>query len=60
MMVGFWWLLVAFDLKSVLLLEFLVLSPQLVHAVNHDLDQLDLRVSKPVLVGHVVGAACCF
>merc|ERR1719150_175575 len=33
----------------------LVLLPQSVDAVDHLLDQLDLRVSEPVLVGDVVG-----
>merc|ERR1719278_2171224 len=39
------------------LLRGLVLLPEGVDTVNHGLDKLDLRVSQPVLVGHVVGAA---
>ena len=41
-----------------LLLQGLVLLPEGVDTVNHGLDELDLGVSQPVLVGHVVGAAC--
>jgi len=44
-------------LHSVLLLELDILLPQGVDSVNHDLDQLDLRVSKTVLVGDVIGVA---
>ena len=40
-----------------LLLQSLVLLPEGVDTVNHGLDQLDLGVAQPVLVGHVVGAA---
>jgi len=40
----------------VLLLPFEVLLPQGVDTINHDLDQLDLGVSKTVLVGDIVGA----
>jgi len=46
-----------FLLKSVFLLEFLVLLPEGINAINHDLDELNLRVSQPVLVGHIVCAA---
>ena len=46
------------DLQAVLLLQGLVLLPEGVDTVNHGLDEGDLGVSKPVLVGHVVGAAC--
>ena len=42
-------------LHSVLLLELQILLPESVDGVNHDLDQLDLGVSQPVLVGDVVG-----
>merc|ERR1719153_1072931 len=49
--------MVSFDLQAVLLLQSLVLLPEGVDTVNHGLDQLNLRVSQPVLVGHVVGAA---
>jgi len=41
----------------VLLLELDILLPQGVDSVDHDLDQLDLRVSKTVLVGDVIGVA---
>ena len=41
-----------------LLRQGLVLLPEGVDSVNHGLDEGDLGVSKPVLVGHVVGAAC--
>jgi len=41
-----------------LLLPFEILSPQGVDSVNHNLDKLNLRVSKTMLVGDVVGAAC--
>jgi len=44
-------------LHSVLLLELQILLPQSVDGVNHDLDELDLGVSEPVLVGDVVGVA---
>merc|ERR1712226_1514436 len=37
------------------LLEFLVFVPQSIDTVNHLLDQLNLRVSEPVLVGDVIG-----
>merc|ERR1712012_129536 len=40
-----------------ILLELFVLIPELVHTVDHLLDQLDLRVSEPVLVGDVVGVS---
>merc|ERR1712012_1103602 len=40
-----------------ILLELFVFIPKLVHTVNHLLDQLDLRVSEPVLVGDVVGVS---
>merc|ERR1712012_1352605 len=40
-----------------ILLELFVLIPELVHTINHLLDQLDLRVSEPVLVGDVVGVS---
>ena len=40
-------------LHSVLLLELEVLLPESVDGVNHDLDELDLGVSEPVLVGDV-------
>ena len=43
------------NLHSVLLLELNILLPESVDSVNHDLDQLDLGVSQPVLVGDVVG-----
>ena len=40
-----------------LLLELEVLLPQGVDGVNHDLDELDLGVSEPVLVRDVVGVS---
>ena len=40
-----------------LLLELLVLLDEGVDAVNHLLDELDLAVAQPVLVGDVVGDA---
>ena len=43
-------------LDSVLLLESLVLLPESVDAVNHGLDEGNLRVSQPVLVGDVIRA----
>merc|ERR1719356_1046486 len=42
-------------LHSVLLLELDILLPEGVDSVNHDLDQLDLRVAQTVLVGDVIG-----
>ena len=44
-------------LHAVLLLQLQVLLPEGVDGVNHDLDQLDLGVSQPVLVGDIVGVA---
>jgi len=44
-------------LHAVLLLPLKILGPQGVDGVNHDLDQLDLGVSKTVLVGNVISAA---
>merc|ERR1719471_2276970 len=46
-----------FDLQTMFLLQLQVFFPQCVHAVNHLLDKLDLRVAKAVLVRHVVSAA---
>ena len=46
-----------FDLQTMFLLQLQVFFPQCVHAVNHFLDKLDLRVAKAVLVRHVVSAA---
>merc|ERR1712045_656621 len=40
------------------LLQFLVLLPELVDSINHLLDELNLRVSKSVLVGDVIGVSC--
>merc|ERR1719219_1662612 len=50
------WSVVDF-LHAVLLLQLQVLLPEGVDGVNHDLDQLDLGVSQPVLVGDIVGVA---
>jgi hypothetical protein len=44
-------------LEAVLLLQLPVLLDQGVDPVNHLLDQLDLAVAQPVLVGDVVGDA---
>ena len=41
-----------------LLLQLLVLGPEGVDSVNHLLDQLNLGVPEPVLVGDIVGATC--
>ena len=41
-----------------LLLQLLVLGPEGVDSVNHLLDELNLGVPEPVLVGDIVGAAC--
>merc|ERR1719319_105105 len=43
------------EVTKVGLLVLLVLLPQGVDSINHLLDQLNLRVSEPVLVGDVVG-----
>merc|ERR1719445_1452847 len=43
-------------LHSVLLLQVKIFLVEGVNSVNHDLDQLDLRVSKTVLVGDVISA----
>ena len=40
-----------------LLLELEVLLPQGVDGVNHDLDQLNLRVAETVLVGDVISVS---
>jgi len=45
------------DLHAVLLLELNIFLPEGVDSVNHDLDQLDLRVSKTVLVGDVISVS---
>ena len=45
------------NLHAVLLLELKILLPQSVDSVNHDLDQLDLRVAKSVLVGDVISVS---
>merc|ERR1719249_210076 len=45
------------EVTKVHLLELLVLLPQGVDAINHLLDELNLGVSEPVLVGDVVGEA---
>merc|ERR1719192_2668543 len=44
-------------LHAVLLLPFKVFLVEGVDSVNHDLDQLNLRVSKTMLVGDVISAA---
>merc|ERR1711936_443680 len=45
------------EVTEVGLLVLLVLLPQGVDTVNHLLDQLNLRVSEPVLVGDVIGVS---
>ena len=42
-------------LHIVLLLELKILLVEGVDTINHDLDELNLRVSKTVLVGDVIG-----
>jgi len=42
------------DLHAVLLLELKILLPESVDSVNHDLDKLNLGVSKTMLVGDVI------
>merc|ERR1711981_820310 len=44
--------------NAMLLLERKVLSDQSVNPINHALDQLDLAVAEPVLVGDVVSDSC--
>merc|ERR1711915_141061 len=44
-------------LHAVLLLPLEVLLVESVDSINHDLDQLNLRVSKTMLVGDVISAA---
>merc|ERR1719186_2434714 len=44
-------------LKAVLCLQGVVFCVECVHTINHLLDELNLRVSQPVLVGDVIGAA---
>merc|ERR1719168_175336 len=45
------------NLHAVLLLQFKILLPEGVDTINHCLDKLNLRVSKTVLVGNVVGVS---
>merc|ERR1719168_298196 len=45
------------NLHAVLLLQFKILLPEGVDTINHGLDKLNLRVSKTVLVGNVVGVS---
>jgi len=45
------------DLHAVLLLELKILLPESVDSVNHDLDKLNLRVSKTMLVGDVISVS---
>ena len=49
---------VVVGLHAVLLLEFEVLLPEGVDAVDHALHELDLGVPEAVLVRDVVGVAC--
>jgi len=57
MLLMLWMLLLFMFLHAVLLLPLEVLLPEGVDTVNHDLDQLNLGVSKTMLVGDVVGVA---
>jgi len=41
----------------VLLLQFQILLPEGIDTINHGLDELNLRVSKTVLVGNVIGVS---
>ena len=50
-------LLLFMFLHAVLLLPLEVLLPEGVDTVNHDLDELNLGVSKTMLVGDVIGVA---
>ena len=45
------------NLHSVLLLQFKILLPEGIDTINHGLDELNLRVSKTVLVGNVIGVS---
>jgi len=44
-------------LHSVLLLQFKILLPEGVDTINHGLDELDLRVTKTMFVGNVIGVS---
>jgi len=57
MLLMLWMLLLFMFLHAVLLLPLEVLLPEGVDTVNHDLDELNLGVSKTMLVGDVVGVA---
>ena len=52
---GLW--LVNQNLHAVLLLQFKILLPEGVDTINHGLDELDLRVSKTMFVGNVIGVS---
>jgi len=45
------------NLHTMLLLQFQILLPKGIDTINHGLDKLNLRVSKTVLVGNVVGVS---
>jgi len=47
----------AANLHTVLLLQFQILLPEGIDTINHGLDKLNLRVSKTVLVGNVIGVS---
>merc|ERR1712165_142661 len=49
--------LVGRNLHSVLLLQFKILLPEGVDAINHGLDELNLRVTKTMFVGNVIGVS---
>jgi len=45
------------NLHSVLLLQFKILLPEGIDTINHGLDELDLRVTKTMFVGNVIGVS---
>ena len=45
------------NLHSVLLLQFKILLPEGIDTINHGLDKLDLRVTKTMFVGNVIGVS---
>merc|ERR1711963_794968 len=47
----------AANLHAVLLLQFQILLPEGIDTIDHGLDELNLRVSKTMLVGNVVGVS---
>merc|ERR1719158_1202487 len=45
------------NLHTMLLLQFQILLPKGIDTINHGLDKLNLRVSKTMLVGNVIGVS---